>query len=89
LAAAWRALSPAEKLERIFGLSLDQIAEILSWPADELDMHRLAVQVTHVMVVAAARLLGRPNDDAERRYLSGIFAGPTRRRCARVTASRT
>jgi hypothetical protein len=30
--AAWRALSPGEKLERPFGMSLDRMAEIPSWP---------------------------------------------------------
>jgi hypothetical protein len=32
--AEWRALSPSEKLERLFGMSLDDMAEILSWGAD-------------------------------------------------------
>jgi hypothetical protein len=34
--AQWRALSPSEKLERLFGMSLDRMAEILSgvrWPS--------------------------------------------------------
>ena len=30
--AEWRALSPSEKLEGLLGMSLDQLAEILSWP---------------------------------------------------------
>ena len=36
--AEWRALGPAEKLERLFGMSLNRMAEILSWgPIAELD----------------------------------------------------
>jgi len=36
--AQWRALSPGEKLERLFGILLDRAAEILSWsPISELD----------------------------------------------------
>ena len=44
--AEWRALSPGEKLERLFRMSLDHIAEILSWgPIHEPDPVRLAVQM--------------------------------------------
>jgi hypothetical protein len=32
-----QALSPSEKLGRLLGMSLDQMAEILSWPVAELD----------------------------------------------------
>jgi hypothetical protein len=35
--AQWRALSPLEKVERQLGLSLDQMAEIISRPWDECD----------------------------------------------------
>jgi hypothetical protein len=34
--AACRALSPAEKLETLFGCSLDRAFEVLSWPAVNL-----------------------------------------------------
>jgi hypothetical protein len=44
--AAWRALSPTEKLETLFGCSLDRAFEVLSWPADGLDPVRLAAQTT-------------------------------------------
>jgi hypothetical protein len=49
--AKWRALAPAEKLERLFGMSLDDIHEIQSWPIGELDPIRLSVrmQVTRVV----------------------------------------
>jgi hypothetical protein len=40
--AEWRALGPAEKLERLFGMSLDDLYEILSWPIGELDPFRLS-----------------------------------------------
>jgi hypothetical protein len=50
--AAWRALGPAEKIERLFGMSLDDLYEIMSWePITELDPFRLSVrmQVTRVV----------------------------------------
>ena len=50
--AAWRALGPAEKIERLFGMSLDDLYEIMSWePIAELDPFRLSVrmQVTRVV----------------------------------------
>jgi hypothetical protein len=37
---------PAEKLERLFGMSLDDLYEIMSWePIAELDPFRLSVRV--------------------------------------------
>jgi hypothetical protein len=50
--AQWRALGPAEKIERLFGMSLDDLYEIMSWEAIvELDPFRLSVrmQVTRVV----------------------------------------
>jgi hypothetical protein len=49
--AEWRALGPAEKLERLFGMSLDHLYEILSWPIGELDPFRLSVRVQVTRVV--------------------------------------
>jgi hypothetical protein len=50
--AQWRALSPGEKLEQIFGMSLDRMAEILiSGPIAELDPARLNAVVTIARVV--------------------------------------
>ena len=49
--AQWRALGPGEKLERLFGMSLDQMAEILSWPVAKLDPARLNAVVTVARVV--------------------------------------
>ena len=42
--AEWRALGPAEKIERLFAMSLDDLYEIMSWgPIAELDPFRLSV----------------------------------------------
>ena len=49
--AQWRALSPGEKLERLFGMSLDDIYEIMSWPIGELDPLRLSVRMQVLRVV--------------------------------------
>ena len=50
--AQWRVLSPSEKLERLFGMSLDDMAEILIWgPVAELDPARLNAVVTIARVV--------------------------------------
>ena len=51
--ARWRALSPGEKLERLFGMSLDDICEIMSWPVGELDPFRLSVRMQVTRVVFA------------------------------------
>jgi hypothetical protein len=55
--AQWRALGPGEKLERLFGMSLDQMAEILSWPVAKLDPARLnaVVTVARVVLMISAR----------------------------------
>ena len=50
--AEWRGLGPAGKIERLFGMSLDDLYEIMSWePIAELDPFRLSVrmQVTRVV----------------------------------------
>jgi hypothetical protein len=68
--AEWRALGPGEKLERLFGMSLDDLYEILSWPIGELDRFRLSVrvQVTRVVftVCLKAVLDGRLGREAAR-----------------------
>jgi hypothetical protein len=43
--ARWRALGPAEKIERPFGMSLNDFYEIMSWPIGELDPFRLSVRM--------------------------------------------
>ena len=57
--AEWRALSPGEKLERLFGISLERMAEILAWPVAELEPPALALrgQVFHVFMIGAKALL--------------------------------
>jgi hypothetical protein len=78
--AQWRALSPGEKLERLFGMSLDQMAEILSWPAAQLDPARLNAVVTVARVVllisARAGLFEKAQHERER---DRILAEMTRR----------
>ena len=55
----WRALSPAEKIERLFDMSLDDLYEIMSWPIGELDPFRLSVrmQVARVVFMIGAKAL--------------------------------
>lgn len=36
LPRGWRHWSPAEKIEHLLGMSLDDMAEIMSWPIAEL-----------------------------------------------------
>ena len=57
LPRGWRRWSPAEKIEHLLVMSLDQGHEILSWPVAELDPPQLAVQeqMRHVMYVAGLR----------------------------------
>ena len=68
--AQWRALGPAEKIERLFSMSLDDLYEIMSWPMEELDPFRLSIrmQVTRVvfMVGVKAMLDGKLSRDAAR-----------------------
>jgi hypothetical protein len=58
--AEWRALRPAEKIERLLNISLDHAAEILSWgPVTDLDAQRLYVwlQVWCVVFMIGVRAL--------------------------------
>src|SRR5215472_5507175 len=54
----WKRWSPAEKAEHLLGLSLDRMHDYLSWPANDLDPHRLAAQtqVIRVVVMVAAKV---------------------------------
>ena len=49
--AQWRALGLAEKIERLFGMSLDDLYEIMSWPIGDLDPFRLSVRMQATRVV--------------------------------------
>jgi hypothetical protein len=68
--AQWRTLGPAEKIERLFGMSLDDLYAIMSWPMGELDPVRLSIrmQVTRVvfMVGVKAMLDGTLSREAAR-----------------------
>jgi hypothetical protein len=68
--AQWRALGPAEKIERLFSMSLDDLYAIMSWPIEELDPFRLSIrmQVTRVvfMVGVKAMLDGKLSREAAR-----------------------
>src|SRR5262249_3240107 len=54
----WKRWSPPEKAEHLLGLSLDRLHDYLSWPAADLDPHRLAAQtqVIRVVVMVAAKV---------------------------------
>ena len=64
----WNRWSPAEKVEHLLGLSLDRMHDYLSWPADDLDPHRLAAQTQVIRVVAmvAAKAGGEAARERER-----------------------
>src|SRR6516165_9229089 len=69
--AEWHALGPGEKLERLFGMSLDDLYEIMSWePLAELDPVRLSVRMQATRVVFTicmkAFLDGRLGREADR-----------------------
>jgi hypothetical protein len=53
----WNRWSPAEKVEHLLGMSFDRMHDYLAWPADQLDMHRLAAQtqVMRVIMMAATK----------------------------------
>jgi hypothetical protein len=63
-------LGPAEKIERLFDMSLDDLFEIMSWPIGELDPFRLPVRMQATRVVFTiglkAFLDGRLDRDAAR-----------------------
>ena len=55
LPSGWRRWSPAEKIEHALNMSLDGVAEVLSWSPGELDPHRLNVWA---QVVRVAWMIG-------------------------------
>jgi hypothetical protein len=67
----WNRWPADAKLEHLLGLSLDRMAEYLSWPADALDPYRLAAQTQVIRVVAmvAAKAGERRFDSAEAKRL--------------------
>src|SRR5215469_3819773 len=74
----WNRWSPAERVERLLGLSLDRMHDYLSWPADGLDPYRLAAQTQVIRVVAmvAAKVGGEAARERERQR---ILSDMTRR----------
>jgi hypothetical protein len=72
LPRGWRHWSPAEKIEHLLGTSLDDMAEILSWPIAELDPFRLSVklQVIRIVFAIGAKALfdGKLGREAEREH---------------------
>jgi hypothetical protein len=53
LPPGWRHWSPAEKIEHLLGMTLDDMAEILSWPIAELDPFRLSMRLQVMRIVFA------------------------------------
>jgi hypothetical protein len=54
LPPGWRHWSPAEKIEHLLGMTLDDMAEILSWgPIAELDPFRLSVRLRLMRIIFA------------------------------------
>jgi hypothetical protein len=51
--AQWRALSPVEKIERQLGLSLTQMAEIISRPWEQCDRAEMAIKARVLCVFLA------------------------------------
>jgi hypothetical protein len=49
----WRALSPAERIERQLGLSLTQMCEIMSQPWEECDAVWMAIKARVLCVFLA------------------------------------
>jgi hypothetical protein len=71
LPPGWRHWSPAEKIEHLLGMTLDDMAEILSWgPIAELDPFRLSVRLQLIRIIfaigAKALLDGRLGREAAR-----------------------
>jgi hypothetical protein len=71
LPPGWRHWSPAEKIEHLLGMTLDDMAEILSWgPIAALDPFRLSVRLQVMRIIFAiggkALLDGKLGRDAAR-----------------------
>jgi hypothetical protein len=85
--AEWRALSPSEKLERLFGMSLDDLYEIMSWePIAELDPARLAVRMQVTRTVFTICMKAVPRRQARPRHCARArpAAHPRRTHAARI-----
>jgi len=49
----WRHFSAEEKIEHLLGMSLDDMAETMSWPIAERDPFRLSVKLQVIRIVFA------------------------------------
>jgi hypothetical protein len=52
LPPGWRYWSPAQKIELLLGMTLDDMAEILSWPIAELDSFHLSVRLQVMRIIS-------------------------------------
>jgi hypothetical protein len=79
LPRGWRHWSPPEKIEHLLGMSLDDMAEIMSWPIAELDPFRLSVklQVIRIILAVGAKALldGKLGREAARERDRGRILG--------------
>jgi hypothetical protein len=60
----WNRWGAAEKAQHLLGMSLDRMQDNPSWPADDLDPHRLAAQTQVIRVVAM--VAAKVGDEARR-----------------------
>ena len=84
LPRGWRHFSAEEKIEHLLGMSLDDMAEILSWPIAELDPFRLSVklQVIRIVFAIGARRCSMASS-AAKLPASGTGSAPSKNsRCA-------
>ena len=84
----WNRWPAAEKVEHLLGLSLDRMAEYLSWPADGLDPYRLAAQtqVIRVVTVVGAKARMRRVDHEAVEHFRQAMEGAVAARRARDKA---
>jgi hypothetical protein len=75
----WNRWSAAEKAQHLLGLSLDRMHDYLSWPANDLDPHRLAAQTQVIRVVAMVAAKVGDDPGASPRTHTGTR---TREKCA-------
>jgi hypothetical protein len=69
----WNRWSAAEKAQHLLRMSLDRMHDYLSWPADDLDPHRLAAQthVIRVIAVVAAKVGDEARSERDRQRALG------------------
>src|SRR5215470_16725986 len=60
----WNRWSAAEKAEHLLDMCLDRMHDYLSWPAGDLDPHRLAAQTQVIRVIAV--VAAKVGDEARR-----------------------